>query len=112
MVVRYDRPMTRPTRGATVSEAKVRTHVVLPRELVQAVDELVGRRGRSRFLREALEEKLACLRLIRAAEKAAGSLADTNIPGWETSESTVEWVRALRQTCELWSTSAHPRAFP
>jgi hypothetical protein len=80
-----------------VSRSMVRTHVVLPRELVDAVDRLVGRRSRSKFLSVALEEKLARLRLISAAEQAAGSLADTNIPGWETSESAVEWVRALRR---------------
>jgi len=83
----------------------VRTHVVLPRRLVEAVDEMVGRRGRSKFLGEALEEKLARLRLNRAAEKAAGSLADTNIPGWKTSESAVEWVRAARRASDLRSVS-------
>ena len=66
---------------------------------------MVGRRGRSKFLGEALEEKLARLRLIRAAEKVAGSLADTNIPGWEASESAVEWVRAARRASDLRSVS-------
>jgi hypothetical protein len=36
-------------------------------------------------------------KLIKAAEKAGGSLEHIDIPGWETSESAAEWVRALRR---------------
>ena len=79
------------------SSEAVRAHVVLPRELVEAVDEVVGRRGRSRFFAEAAREKLARVRLARAARKAAGSLADVDVPGWETSESAEEWVRTTRR---------------
>ena len=46
-------------------------------------------------------EKPARRQLIRTAEKVAGSLADTDIPGWEASESAVEWVRALRRADDL-----------
>ena len=77
--------------------ANVRTHVVIPQDLVASVDRLVGRRRRSAFFAEAAAEKLARLRLIEAAERAAGSLADVDIPGWETPESTVEWIRASRR---------------
>ncbi len=77
-----------------------RTHVILPRDVVDAVDNLVGKRGRSRFFAEAAEEKLARVRLENAARKAAGSLAEVAIPGWETSESAAEWVRASRKADE------------
>jgi hypothetical protein len=36
-------------------------------------------------------------KLIKAAEKAGGSLEHVDIPGWETSESAAEWVRSLRR---------------
>ncbi len=75
----------------------VRTHVVIPRELVDLVDELVGQRGRSRFFSEAVEEKLSRVRLLRAAKRVVGSLADVDTPGWETSEAASEWVRASRR---------------
>lgn len=81
-----------------MSKETVRTHVVLPKELVESVDELVGPRGRSSFLTEAVEEKLARVRLMQTAKEAAGSLADVEIPGWETSETAAEWVRGLRRT--------------
>lgn len=76
--------------------ATTRAHVVMPRELAEQVDELVGERGRSRFIAEAVAEKLARLRLLRAAEGAAGSLKDVDIPGWETRESTEAWIRQSR----------------
>lgn len=78
----------------------VRAHVVMPRDLVSSVDELVGERERSKFIAEAVAEKVARERLRRAAARAAGSLADVDIPGWETSESAAEWVRASRKSAD------------
>ena len=75
-------------------------HVILPRGIVKAVDDLVGKRGRSKFFAEAAEEKLARMRLEKAASKAAGSLADVDTPGWESSESAAECVRASWQADE------------
>jgi len=75
----------------------MRTHVVIPKDLVATIDRLVGRRARSKFLTEAAEEKLRRERLGRAIGKVAGSLKDVDIPGWETSESAADWVRASRR---------------
>ncbi len=83
-----------------MSKENVRAHVIVPKELIEAVDDLVGKRGRSRFFAEAAEEKLARRRLEETARKAAGSLAAVDIPGWETSESSAEWVRASRTADE------------
>jgi predicted transcriptional regulator len=80
-----------------MSSETVRTHIVMPKELVAEVDHLVGPRRRSEFIAEAVAEKVARERLRQAAHKVAGSLADVDTPGWETPESTVEWVRALRR---------------
>ena len=78
----------------------MRAHVVLPPELIADIDEVVGRRKRSQFLAEAAEQRLRQVRLLAAAKAAAGSLKDVDIPGWETPESTSEWVRALRQEAD------------
>ncbi|MDO8690458.1 MAG: hypothetical protein Q7R39_10700 [Dehalococcoidia bacterium] len=80
-----------------MSKETMRTHVIIPKELVDSVDELVGRRSRSRFFSEAIEEKLARVKLTRAAKSVVGSLAKVDIPGWETSEAAAEWVRASRK---------------
>lgn len=76
----------------------VRAHVVIPEELVREVDELVGPRKRSEFFVEAVREKVRRLRLAIAAERAVGSLADVEIPGWETSNTAAAWVRHSRQS--------------
>jgi hypothetical protein len=80
-----------------MAKEAVRTHVVLPKELVQELDELVGPRHRSEFIAEAAKEKLDRLKRLRAFEEFAGSLADVDIPGWETPEAAAEWVRASRR---------------
>lgn len=73
-----------------------RTHVVLPKALVDEVDRLVGPRHRSEFLAAAAEKELRHRRLLEAARAAAGSLTGVDIPDWETSESAAAWVRKLR----------------
>jgi hypothetical protein len=77
-------------------EETIRTHVVLPRSLVEAVDRLVGRRKRSAFLAEAVEEKLARDRLGHALEATAGFLDRDSHPEWATPEDVSVWVRELR----------------
>ena len=74
----------------------IRTHVVFPKELVEAVDRLVGRRKRSAFLTEAVTEKVERERLGRALERTAGFLAPGAHPEWETPERVSAWVRELR----------------
>jgi hypothetical protein len=69
----------------------------MPAELIEAVDAQVGPRGRSQFVQEAVEEKLRRQRLLNSLDEMAGSLADVDIPGWESPEATIEWVRALRR---------------
>jgi metal-responsive CopG/Arc/MetJ family transcriptional regulator len=74
----------------------VRTNLLLPKELVDEVDHFAGPRGRSRYVAEALGEKLRRDRLREAVEATAGSLHATDYPHWRTSEDVVAWVRQLR----------------
>jgi Arc/MetJ-type ribon-helix-helix transcriptional regulator len=76
----------------------VRAHMILPEELIEEIDELVGPRQRSKFVAEAVREKLQRARLLRLLDKVAGSLANEDISGWETPESAAAWVRASRQS--------------
>jgi Arc/MetJ-type ribon-helix-helix transcriptional regulator len=80
----------------------MRTHVILRDDLVEEVDKRVGKRRRSEFINEAVEEQLKRLHLIEAAEAAGGSLKDVDIPGWETEESALEWVRKMRTSPHPW----------
>jgi len=40
---------------------------------------------------------VARLKLIRAAEAAMGALGSTDVLGWESRESTADWVHDLRR---------------
>lgn len=79
-----------------VSTDSRRVHVVIPEDLLQEVDALVGPRRRSEFFIDAAREKVARERLRRVAHELAGSLKDEDISGWETPEATSAWVRSLR----------------
>ena len=75
----------------------MRTHVVLPEELVRGIDALVGKGKRSRFIEEAVREKLRSEALLSALEETAGSLSSEEHPEWSTREQVASWVRASRQ---------------
>lgn len=73
-----------------------RTNLLLPEALVEAVDQVAGPRGRSRYIAEAVEARLKRDRLRAVVERTWGSLDPADYPEWATSEAVVEWVRARR----------------
>ena len=75
----------------------MRTHVVIPDDVLAEIDELFGARQRSKILTDAARIIVRRERLLRALRDVEGSLKDVDIPGWETSESAAEWVRAIRR---------------
>ena len=87
-----------------------RVHVVMPNDTVEAVDAIVGKRNRSQFITETVEAELRRRRLGTALAEMDGALADCDIPGWETPEAAVAWVRALRDGVEVDTTAASESA--
>lgn len=79
-----------------------RTHVILPDELLEEIDRLVGKRKRSEFLTEVAEKELKRRRRAALAEEMAGSLRDVDIPGWESPEAVDAWVRKMREWPDPW----------
>jgi metal-responsive CopG/Arc/MetJ family transcriptional regulator len=77
-------------------EEAVRTHILIPRDLVEAIDRIAGRRKRSEFIVAALRQKLINERQKEALEKSIGALKDVDIPEWETPEETSQWVHDMR----------------
>ncbi len=81
----------------------MRTHIIIAEELIKDVDRVAGKRKRSRFIEEAIREKLARDDLDTIWKKQAGILKGAGIlnpadyPEWETPEKTSAWVRALRR---------------
>ena len=78
----------------------IRTHIVLPRQVVEDVDRLVGHRRRSQFVVDAVCEKLRRAQLAAALDATVGILADADIPHWASPEQTSTWVRELRQDAD------------
>ena len=74
-----------------------RIHVLLDDEVLQAIDDKVGQRGRSRFLEEAAREKLQRIELEDAIRNGAGLLKDDDYPHWRDTASVQEWVHASRR---------------
>ena len=67
-------------------------------EVLEAVDAIVGKRGRSRFLEEAAVEKLERLALTEAIEAMAGIARGDAYQRWRDRDVTSEWVRTTRRT--------------
>jgi hypothetical protein len=74
-----------------------RTHVILDDDVMEAIDKIVGERGRSRFLQEAAREKLERLELEKAIHRTAGILKEKDYPEWRDQRSINDWVRAQRR---------------
>ena len=81
-----------------VIEKRRRVHITLPSDVADAIDQFVGSGRRGQFIAEAVEQELWRRRLLVALDEMSGSLADADIPGWDTSESAAEWVRAIRRS--------------
>lgn len=73
----------------------VRTHFIAPKDLIEETDRLVGARRRSRFISEAVAEKLKREKLLRLTLEVR-KLPPERVPGWETPEAVSQWVHDLR----------------
>jgi hypothetical protein len=74
-----------------------RTHVVISDELLDAIDQVVGERGRSRFLEEAAREKLDRLALEGALLATGGIAKGKRYDHWRDRETAAAWVRSGRR---------------
>ena len=74
----------------------VRTHILLPAELLEKIDDIAGARGRSKYVVDALEERVRRDRLREAVTHIRDAdPPDAPAPAWEGMDS-VEWVRQQR----------------
>jgi len=79
--------------------AKNKAHLVFPEDLLQAIDKLVGKRGRSKFVVEATRKELKRVQLLQALQEAAGSWKDEDHPEL-VEKGTYQWVREQREAEE------------
>ncbi len=75
-----------------------RTHIMIPNELVDEIDELVGKRGRSAFITEAARTELDRRRLARALVESEGSWRDEDHP--ELAQGAANYISQQRSEGE------------
>ena len=75
-----------------------RTHVVVPEDLLKEIDELSGKRKRSRFVTEATKKEIRRLKFLKAIKETAGAWKDEDHP--ELEKGVDNWVRTLREEDE------------
>src|SRR2546427_12832909 len=71
-----------------------RTHVLLPEDLIQEIDELVGPRGRSAFLVDTARNEVRRQRLLQFLQNKEAVWKDEDHP--ELAEGAAAWVRRSR----------------
>ena len=81
-----------------------RAHVILPEELIEAIDSLVGARGRSAFLVEVAQAEVKRRRLLEFLRSPKPAWSDEDHPEL-VEKGTADWVKEMRQQAD-----AHSRA--
>ena len=76
---------------------KTKAHLVLPREILEEVDQIAGKRKRSLFIAQATREKLQRERFLRTLEETRGAWNDKNHPGLKTARDMEKFVGNKRQ---------------
>ncbi len=71
-----------------------RAHVILPVDVVAAIDKLVGKRGRSAFLTELAQREIKIRRQREALRETAGAWKDQDHP--ELAQGAAAWVLQMR----------------
>ena len=77
---------------------KTKAHLVLPREILEAVDQIAGKRRRSLFIAQATQEKLERERFLKVLEETEGAWSDKNHPELRTGKDVEKYVREKRQS--------------
>ena len=76
-----------------------RAHILLPEDLVQEIDALVGPRGRSAFLVETARNEVRRQKLLQFLNRKEPTWKDEDHP--ELAGGSARWVRKLRGESEF-----------
>ena len=71
-----------------------RTNVTLPASLMAEVDRFAGPRGRSRYVAEAVAQRVRRDALGAAIRETAGAMVGQ--PGWMGPDEVARWIDELR----------------
>ena len=77
---------------------KTKAHLVLPRDILEEVDQVAGKRKRSLFIAEATREKLQRERFLKTLEESQGAWSDKNHPELKTAKDIERFISDKRQS--------------
>jgi hypothetical protein len=77
---------------------KVKAHLVIPKEILEEVDHIAGKRGRSLFIAEAAQEKLERERFLKSLDETQGAWADSRHPDLKTAKDMEGYLREKRKS--------------
>lgn len=89
--------------GAAVADPPTRLiHLRLPVDLLSTLDAFLQDEGseesRTRFIQEAISERLRKERMLRALDATRGAIAAGGLPShWSSPEKVTDWVRSIRE---------------
>jgi metal-responsive CopG/Arc/MetJ family transcriptional regulator len=75
---------------------KVKAHLVIPKEILEEVDQIAGKRGRSLFITEAALEKLERERFLKILEETRGAWTDQRHPDLRSSRDLETYLHKQR----------------
>jgi len=75
---------------------KTKTHLVIPQKILEEVDRIAGKRGRSHFIAQATQEKLERERFLRTLEETKGAWSDKSHPELKTGGDMERYLRERR----------------
>lgn len=84
-----------------------RAHVVIPQELIEQIDAVVGPRGRSAFLVETARAELRKRALLAFLNSKEPAWKDEDHP--ELAEGSVAWIKKMRESDEARLNELHKR---
>ncbi|HSN75111.1 MAG TPA: hypothetical protein VL334_08480 [Anaerolineae bacterium] len=85
----------------TASSETQKITIILPKIVLQRMDELIPARQRSRFIAQALSERLALEEQLLALEESAGAWSDVGHPELVDDEAIDRWLADLRTSWVL-----------
>ena len=80
--------------------AKTKVHLTFPPKIIVEIDNLVGKRGRSKFVSEAAKEKISREKFLKALKECAGAWKSENHPNLPSSKDVVKFVEKIRKESE------------
>ena len=82
----------------TANNETQKVTITLPKLVLERMNELVPARQRSRFVSEALTERLALEEQVLALEESAGAWSDESHPEMRDSAAIDRWLADLRRS--------------